>query len=110
MGYLLDTSLKVTIAMLFEVGVNDALEDMLLANDKGDKERFEKSYLEYTRQKRLVELGYEMMLDGKLKEWDLKWSAKNGHLCNMDFEWFKEMLEKEGITKDNYRTEWYKTK
>ena len=65
-------------------------------------------YKEYGKLRRLISLGMDQIIEGKLKNWDWKFMAKKGWLCEHDFEpdRFKGQLEKEGITKEDYCKNW----
>lgn len=94
--------------MDLEIYRDEAVGDILLGHDhKSDKE-VEKAFKEYERYRRLVEMGYEMLFDGKLEEWDWHWLADGGHLCDRDWydDWFKKDLEKAGVSKEEYDKKW----
>jgi hypothetical protein len=67
-------------------------------------------YEAYEKCRRLINLGLDQVINGKLTEWDWKYMAKHGWLCEHDFseQRFKKELEAEGITKDDYIANWDK--
>lgn len=85
---------------MIEIGFNDmneAVGGMLAGFDKKDDKEIEKCMEEYSKNERVVRLGMQMMLDGKLQEWDWQYAESRGWLCEKDFEWFKAELDAEGI-------------
>ena len=107
MPYLIDNGLKFTIVDL-EIFRSEALGGMVYAHDEKDDETFKKCFKEYERIDRLITMGYEMLIEGKLKEWDWKWLADGGRLCRRDWyeDWFKKDLEKDGVSKEEYDKKW----
>ena len=92
-----------------EISRDEALGGILVAHDKGDEAMLKKEVDEYWKMDRAVQLGYEMLLVGELSEWDWVWAAKNGHLCQKDFEWFAEDLAKSGVKSyEDFMENWYK--
>ena len=106
MGYLIDSSLKITLGMAIELDVDDEVGEIVMAAERGDMAGVQKHYEEYQKMERLRNLGYEMLIDGKLKDWDWKWAADGGHLCDMDWEWFKDDLEKAKVSREEYDKKW----
>jgi len=87
---------------------DEAVCDIVIAHEKKDDEGVKKWYHEYQVYDRMVKLGYEMLLEGKLEVYDLKWAANEGWLCDMDWEedWLKNQLEKAGVNKEEYDKKW----
>jgi len=106
MGYLLDNELKMTISMCLEMNLDDEVGEMLMAHERGDDDGVKEHYQKYLEANRLVDLGYEMLIDGKLEKWDWQWLADGGHLCDMDWVWFKDWLEKDGVSREEYNLKW----
>lgn len=108
MGYLIDNGLRMTIGMSLEISLDEEVGKIVVAAEKGDMAGVQEHYLEYQKCNRLVDLGYEMLLDGGLKEWDWKWAADTGRLCDMDWEWFKEDLEEAKVSREEFDKKWGK--
>jgi hypothetical protein len=101
MSYLIDNSLKFLIQDL-EIYDGEYVGGIMDGHDRNDNQKVKENFEDWEINRRMISLGYQMLIDGKLEEWDWKWAAKNGKLCDMDFEWFKREFEKEGITKEKY--------
>jgi len=95
-SFYIDTNLKFLLADLY-VSKEVSISGIVNGAEKNDMGEVKKEYLNYMKKDRLYELGLVMLLDGKLTDWDWKWASDNGHLCNKDFEWYKEDLEKHNI-------------
>jgi hypothetical protein len=106
MGYLIDSGLKMTLGMAIELDVDDEVGEIVMAAEKGDLDGVQYHYKEYQRMERLRNIGYEMLIDGGLKEWDWQWAADKGMLCDMDWEWFKEDLEKAKVSREEFDKKW----
>ena len=106
MGYLIDNGLKITLGMAIELDVDDEVGAIVMAAEKGDLDGVKKHYEEYQKMERLRSIGYEMLIDGGLKEWDWQWAADEGMLCDMDWEWFKEDLERAKVSKKDFDKRW----
>lgn len=106
MSYLIDNGLKMLISMSLKPSLEDAVADIVTAHENNDDDGVRKHYLEYQKVNRLIDLGYQMLFDGKLKEWDWQWASDNGYLCDMDWEWFKEDLEKAKVSKEEHDKKW----
>ena len=106
MGYVIDSILKIQVGMSIELDVDDEVGAIVMAAEKGDLVGVRKHYDEYQKMSRLSNLGYEMLIDGGLKEWDWQWAADEGMLCDMDWEWFKEDLEEAKVSKEDYDRKW----
>ena len=102
---IINNNLKFTIEDI-ELSQNEAIGGMLVGHDEKDDEKFQKAFHEYEKYDRLLQLGYEMLIDGKLDDWDWKWAVKLGYLCEMDFEWFELDLKKAEINKEEYYEQW----
>ena len=106
MGYVVDSGLKITLGMAIELDVDDEVGEIVLAAEKGDLVGVRKHYDEYQKMSRLSNLGYEMLIDGGLKECDWQRAADGGHLCDMDWEWFKADLERAKVSREEYNKKW----
>lgn len=105
MSYLIDTSLKFTI-MDADLSINDCVGDLTVAYETGNKEAIEKAWDQYHKFRRFVALGYLMLLDGKFDNWNWQWAADEGHLCDMDWVWFKRDLENANVNKEQFDKKW----
>ena len=106
MGYLIDSGLKMTLEMSIEIDMEEEVDAIVISAECGDMDGVKKHYEEYQKMNRLRTLGYEMLIDGGLKEWDWQWAADNGHLCDMDWIWFKEDLDKAVVSKEEFDKKW----
>lgn len=106
MACLVDSGLKMTLWMAIEIDVGDEVGEIVMAAERGDMDGVRKHYEEYQKMDRLRDIGYLMLIDGGLKEWDWQWAADGGHLCDMDWEWFKDDLEKAKVSKEEYDKKW----
>jgi hypothetical protein len=106
MGYVINNGLRFTIGMSLEISLDEEVGEIVMAAEKGDLVGVREHYLEYQKMNRLVDLGYEMLLDGGLEEWDWQWASDTGHLCEMDWEWFKEDLERAKVSKEEHDKKW----
>lgn len=88
-----------------DIYVDEAVGEILVAHKNNDEAAINKALESYHRSRRLVSLGWEMVMEG-LKEWDWKWAADSGNLCDKDWEWFKEDLEKAKINKEEFYKKW----
>lgn len=77
-----------------------------IAHEENNEERLKK-YKEYEKYDRLFKIGQNQIKCG-LKNWDWKYLAEGGHLCERDFEWFKEEIENAGIDIAKYIEKWYR--
>lgn len=100
----MDSILEIQVWDL-EIYRGEAVGGMVLAHEKRDDIEFEKCLEDYKKMDELCKIGYDMMKGG-LTEWNWKWVADNGHLCDMDWIWFKEDLEKAGVNKEEYDRKW----
>lgn len=109
MAFYIDSSLKFLIADL-EVYRDESVGEILVGYDEKNDEKVQSGFKNYRKYDRLISLGLEMLIDGQLEEWDWKYAADYGWLCEMDFEedWCKKDLEKVGITKKDYLENWEK--
>jgi len=79
--------------------------DMAEHHKNGNDEEFEKSFQEYLRYHELVHKGIDMMRY-RLDNWDWKYLANNGDLCDNDWVMFKEELEEAGCSREEYNKKW----
>jgi len=106
MGYVIDSILKIQVGMSIELDVDDEVTQIVMAAERDDKDGVIEHYNKYKKAKRLRDIGYEMMIDGKLEEWNWQWAADGGHLCDMDWEWFKEELENAKVSREEFDKKW----
>ena len=102
----IDSFLKFQV---YDLGIHrdEAVSGIVIAHEKKDDDGVKKSYKDYQLYDRMIQIG-ESMIDGGLENWDWKWVANEGHLCDMDWkeEWFKDNLEKAGVSKEEYDKKW----
>jgi len=102
MACVIDDDLKMMIQMQLMLELEDTVYNMLDACKKGEEEATNKYLEEYNKLNRLIELGYEMIIDGKLKKWDWKWLYEGGKLSQMDWLWFGKDLKESGLSEEEY--------
>ena len=88
-----------------DICVDDAVGEILEAHKNNNEEAINKALESYHKYRRRVKLGWEMIMDGR-KDWDWKWAAKGGHLCDRDWEWFAKDLKKAKISRKEYNKKW----
>jgi hypothetical protein len=102
---IIDNTLKLLITDM-EISRDEAVSGMLSGHYHEKYDKIQECFKQYEKYDRLVRLGYQMLLDGNLEDWDWKWAADTGYLCDMDWEWFKEDLEKAGINREEFEKKW----
>ena len=100
-----DTDLKFTLAML-DTERSNAVGGILVGHNNKNDDEVNKAFEEYNKFDRLMGLGLKLLVDVGLKEFDWKYAAAHGWLCEKDFEWFNDELTNEGIFKNDYLANW----
>jgi hypothetical protein len=102
---LIDNDLKLVLADL-ELCLDETVGGILVGHETNDEDKVDESFGQYSRTRRMLDLGYKMLIDGKLEKWDWQLAADKGWLCDMDWGWFKDDLEKAGVNKEEHDKKW----
>lgn len=87
------------------ISLDDAFYGALDAQKEGNEKGVKELTLEYEKTREMIRMGTQM-IEAELDDWDWKWLAEGGHLCQMDWVWFGDTLEKAGISKEEYDKKW----
>ena len=92
------------------IDMANAVGGIVCGHEDKDEGKIRKSQEEYAKMERVVRLCLRFLEDAHLKEWDWKYAASHGWLCDIDFKWFKKELTDEGIFINDYKKNWKKWK
>jgi hypothetical protein len=84
----------------------EAVYALIDAHVKGDQIEIDKATDYYQMRNQLVSKALEHIECGKKDKFDWKWLADEGKLCDKDWEWFKEDLEKAGVSREAFDKKW----
>lgn len=87
------------------LNIEESVCHMVQCHDKKDEEGFKKAFEEFKKHSQSYLIG-EKMRDHNLEEWDWKWAAETGHLCNYDWILFGDEIIKAGVSKEEYDKKW----
>ena len=87
------------------LNINDAVFNMAEAYGRGNQEEMDKARDEYFKRDQLLDKAILHIENGK-HDWDWQWLADDGHLCDHDWIWFKEDLEKAGVSREEFDKKW----
>lgn len=92
---------------LHDIGlsVDEAVYRMVECHNNKDEEGFKKAFEDWKIYTQRYLVG-ERMREHNLEEWDWKWTAETGNLCDYDWELFGEEMIKAGVDKDAYYKKW----
>lgn len=85
--------------------MREAVGGILVAHDKKDEKGIKDALVEYERIDKLIDHGM-IQLEAGQKDWSWKWLADTGNLCDRDWVWFKDDLEKAGVSKAEFDKKW----
>ena len=102
---LINNDLKWVLSDLW-ISLDEAVRGILVGHETKNEDKVDESFRQYSRAGRMLDLGYKMLTDGKLDKWDWQRAADEGWLCDMDWVWFKDDLEKAGVNKEEHDKKW----